>query len=101
MQPAVGLFISFCWVPWALIWLVASLNVKSASRHEDSISRLWNTAPLWLAALLLASQSLCPHILTERLLPWGLPLTLVGAVLIVTGLGFAIWARYHIGRNWS
>ena len=25
----------------------------------------------------------------------------VGLVLFVTGLGFAVWARVHIGRNWG
>jgi protein-S-isoprenylcysteine O-methyltransferase Ste14 len=26
---------------------------------------------------------------------------MTGALLTVAGIGFAIWARYHIGRNWS
>jgi protein-S-isoprenylcysteine O-methyltransferase Ste14 len=101
MQLGIGLFIACCWAVWALIWLIASLSVKRTSRREDPLSRLWNTAPLWLAALLLASQRIWPDFLTERFPPWGLPLTVIGIVLLLAGLGFAIWARYHIGRNWS
>ena len=26
---------------------------------------------------------------------------MTGAVLTAVGVGFAIWARHHIGRNWS
>lgn len=101
MQRAIGLFIFLCWAGWALIWVIASRNVKHTSRREDPVSRFWNTAPLLLAALLLAFQHIWPEVLTRRLLPWGLPLTLIGILLLLAGLGFAIWARYHIGRNWS
>jgi protein-S-isoprenylcysteine O-methyltransferase Ste14 len=101
MQLAIGSFISFCWAAWALIWLLASRRVKKTSRREDPASRFWNTAPLWLAALLLSAQRIWPDVLIRRLVPWALPLTLIGIALLLAGLGFAIWARYHIGSNWS
>jgi protein-S-isoprenylcysteine O-methyltransferase Ste14 len=36
-----------------------------------------------------------------RLLPESLVIYAIGAMAVVLGLGFAIWARYHLGRNWS
>jgi protein-S-isoprenylcysteine O-methyltransferase Ste14 len=39
--------------------------------------------------------------LTRRVLPRGNGPLLVGAVLVAAGLAFAIWARRHLGRNWS
>ena len=39
--------------------------------------------------------------LSFRLVPQNLAYYGIGAVLTIIGLAFAIWARYHIGRNWS
>jgi protein-S-isoprenylcysteine O-methyltransferase Ste14 len=30
-----------------------------------------------------------------------LSIALLGAALVVAGIGFAIWARRHLGKNWS
>jgi protein-S-isoprenylcysteine O-methyltransferase Ste14 len=29
------------------------------------------------------------------------PLSLIGPALVAAGLGLAVWARRHLGRNWS
>jgi len=42
-----------------------------------------------------------PHGLTRRVLPRGNGFLLLGAVLVAAGLAFAVWARRHLGRNWS
>lgn len=101
MHPVLTLFIPLCWIAWALIWFLAARSVKQTVRHEDPLSRLSNTLPLWLAAFLLASPPIWPDFLTARLLPATLGTFVFGAILVVVGLCFAIWARYHIGRNWS
>jgi protein-S-isoprenylcysteine O-methyltransferase Ste14 len=95
------LFIPACWIIWALIWFVAASRVKKTARQEEPLSRLSNTAPLWLAAFLLAAPRFWFGFLTAPLLPRSFPLYLIGAAMLVVGLLFAIWARYHIGRNWS
>jgi protein-S-isoprenylcysteine O-methyltransferase Ste14 len=101
MHLALALFIPVCWVIWALIWFLAAWSVKQTVRHEDPLSRLSNTLPLWLAAFLLVSPPIWPDFLTARLFPGTLGIFILGAALVVVGLCFAIWARYHIGRNWS
>lgn len=96
-----GLFISLCWLIWASIWIVASRNVKATERKEQPLSRLSNTLPIWLAAFLLIVPHSWLGVLSRRVLPHGFASFAIGAILVVVGLGFAIWARYHIGRNWS
>ena len=96
-----ALFFPVCWGIWALIWFVASFGVKKATRHEDPWSRLSNTAPIWICAFLLVVSPSWLGPLLLRLVPQDLTYYGIGAVLTVIGLGFAVWARYHIGRNWS
>lgn len=95
------LFIPACWIVWATIWLFASFGVKKSVRQEDPLSRLGNTAPIWLGAFLLAVSPSWLGPLQLRVMPHDLASYVIGAGLTVIGLLFAVWARYHIGRNWS
>ncbi|MGY5810599.1 methyltransferase family protein [Rhizobium sp. LEGMi198b] len=94
-------FLPVCWGIWAVIWFVASFRVKKTTRSEDPLSRLSNTAPIWIGAFLLAAPPSWLGLLSFRLLPQDLIYYGIGAALTVIGLAFAVWARYHLGRNWS
>ncbi|MGV1756664.1 methyltransferase family protein [Rhizobium sp. A22-96] len=96
-----GLFFPVCWGIWAAIWFIASFRVKKAARHEDPWSRLSNTVPIWICAFLLVVSPSWLGSLSFRLVPQNLTYYGIGAAMTVIGLGFAIWARYHLGRNWS
>jgi protein-S-isoprenylcysteine O-methyltransferase Ste14 len=95
------LFLPVCWSVWALIWFIASFRVKKTTRSEDPLSRLSNTAPIWIGAFLLAAPRARLGLLSFRLVPQNLIYYGIGAALTVIGLAFAVWARYHLGRNWS
>ena len=90
------------WVVWVGYWWLRSRNVKTASRHETLVSRLLHIVPLTLAGLLLWAPRvpLVPW-LDARFVPeaeaafWG------GAGLALAGFLFTVWAREHLGRNWS
>jgi protein-S-isoprenylcysteine O-methyltransferase Ste14 len=101
MRSLMSLFIPACWLIWAVIWFAAARRVKKTARQEEPLSRLSNTLPLWVAAFLLAVPQIWPRFLTTRLLPESLSIFGIGAAMLAVGLGFAIWARYHLGRNWS
>jgi protein-S-isoprenylcysteine O-methyltransferase Ste14 len=101
MHTPLAFLIPICWLIWAVIWFAAALSVKKTTRQEEPFSRLSNTVPLWIAAWLLAVPRAWPHVLQLRVLPESLAVFSIGAAMVVVGLGFAIWARYHLGRNWS
>jgi protein-S-isoprenylcysteine O-methyltransferase Ste14 len=50
---------------------------------------------------LLAFPSLGFGWLGREIVPWSEALYQVGAVLLFLGIGFAIWARVHLGQYWS
>jgi protein-S-isoprenylcysteine O-methyltransferase Ste14 len=89
------------WLSWVGYWWAASFNVKTAARREPTQSRLLHIAPLVLAVFLLFPQSSPIQALGERFMPAAAWSFWVGAVLTLAGLLFAVWARVHIGRNWS
>jgi len=89
------------WLSWALYWAVRSQDVKRTARREPVVSRLLHLVPLVLALLLVAAPSIPGWVLCERFLPQAAWPFWIGAALTACGLLFAVWARRHIGTNWS
>ncbi len=89
------------WLAWLLYWWASARGVKAERWQEPLESQLLHRVPLLLGAILLAVPRPLPRILRARALPAGPLLPLVGAVLVAAGLGFSVWARRHLGRNWS
>ena len=89
------------WLGWAVFWTVAARHTKPARWRESIGSRVLHVVPLLACAVLLAAPRWLPPILSARVVPAGRLLPLLGAVMVAAGLGFAAWARAHLGRNWS
>ena len=89
------------WILWAAYWWAASRNVKTVARAESLASRAQHVAPLALAMVLLALPRFPVPVLGERFLPWPEACYWSGAALTLLGLLFTVWARVHLGGNWS
>jgi len=88
------------WMAWIAYWWLASRGVKPVERRESAGSRLLHMVPLAIAAWLLWARTV-PGALGERLFPWAPWEFWLGALLTAIGLLFTVWARLHLGRNWS
>jgi protein-S-isoprenylcysteine O-methyltransferase Ste14 len=93
--------ILWLWCAWALVWVVAALRSKATRRRESMWSRLAHVVPLIVGGVLLGWRDPPSGVLTLRLWPLSFGAYLLGLVLLVAGLGIAVWARVHLGRNWS
>jgi protein-S-isoprenylcysteine O-methyltransferase Ste14 len=89
------------WIAWLVYWLVAARAVKTTRWREPISSGLLHRAPLVLTALLLVGGRQLPSFLREGFLPQTSEGAVLGLVMLVAGLGFAVWARRHLGPNWS
>ena len=89
------------WIAWLVYWALSARDVKATRWREPLLSRVLYRVPLILAAILMAAPNAVPRALTGRFLPAGGPLALLGPLMVAAGLGFAVWARRHLGRNWS
>ena len=95
-----GYVLAALWLGWAAYWAITSVGGKPVARSESWQSRLGYSVPLWIAAVLLLSRHM-PYPLGGRILPVANCTASVGVILTAAGLGFAIWARIHLGTNWS
>ena len=89
------------WAAWIMLWLAAAWNVKRARWRESRRTAVWNRAPVVLGIALMVWPRLAPPILNRPLLPAGPGLPILGTLLVAAGLVFAVWARWHLGGNWS
>lgn len=89
------------WCAFLLYWRLMSFRVKAPERMESMASRVTRTI-LFLGALaLLMVPRIPPAFLYRRFLFWPLADFYVGAAITAAGLLFAVWARVHLGTNWS
>lgn len=89
------------WLCWVAYWWLASRHVKPTERHEPAGSWLLHVLPLLFAAWLLWVERVPGSFLNERLFPWAPWEFWVAAFITAVGLLFTVWARVHLGRNWS
>jgi protein-S-isoprenylcysteine O-methyltransferase Ste14 len=89
------------WGVFAIYWLVMSFGRKPAVRREDPLARMAHLVYMGAAFILLSSHSVRFGLLGRRFVPDAPWFGWFGVLLTAAGVGFAIWARYHIGRYWS
>jgi protein-S-isoprenylcysteine O-methyltransferase Ste14 len=90
------------WTVLWLFWLVAALATKRNVQRQSSASSLVQSVPVIAAFFLLFARHMWPHWLHWRFFPESdTALLWIGLALTAAGIGFAIWARLWIGRNWS
>jgi protein-S-isoprenylcysteine O-methyltransferase Ste14 len=92
---AVELVFAVGWAAFWLYWLVAALSMKRGRIPWSRELRI-RAAIAVVVILLIRLGAFRGHALNTD--PWRAAIGLVG---FGVGLGFAIWARVHIGRNWG
>lgn len=96
-----GNLIEAAWIVFFVYWFVAGLSVKKMARNEPR-AQLWTRIIVMLAAFyLILDDDARFGVLNRRFVPATQAFFDAGAGLTVLGLGFAIWARYHLGKYWS
>lgn len=89
------------WLAYLTYWWAKSTNVKSTERRESLLSRLVRSVSIVCALLLLWLPKVKLPLLETRILPLGVVYYWVGVTVFTAGLLFSIWARHHLGSNWS
>ena len=89
------------WLGWAALWTVAAFTTKTTRWRESIGSRARHDIPFLICIVLLTVPGALPEILRVRFVPMGSLLPFLGSILVAAGLGLAVWARWHLGRNWS
>ncbi len=91
----VELVFALLWGAFWAYWLVAAFSTK---RGRVPWSRELGIRVVVAAIVLLLYRLGAFRYSTVSTAPWRAAL---GLALLIVGLGFAVWARRHLGRNWG
>ncbi|HYQ90395.1 MAG TPA: isoprenylcysteine carboxylmethyltransferase family protein [Candidatus Binatia bacterium] len=89
------------WSVLAVVWLATSFGRNPAQRRENPLARLSHMLFMAAAFYLLSSAGSTDGLLGRRFLPETSWLPPLGVALTAAGVAFAIWARLHLGKQWS
>lgn len=96
-----AILIPLLWLAWLAYWMISAIGAKETRRQESFASMLVHVVPLIVGAWLIWARSLPGGVLGGRVLPATEATYWVGVVMVALGLGFSVWARRCLGRNWS
>ncbi|HYL77480.1 MAG TPA: isoprenylcysteine carboxylmethyltransferase family protein [Bryobacteraceae bacterium] len=85
------------WVLFSLYWEIAAKNAAPAKSSESRVSRAIHVTLVNLALLI----EIAPVRGFGRYVPASPIVMMAGVAVEAVGLFLAIWARRHLGRNWS
>jgi protein-S-isoprenylcysteine O-methyltransferase Ste14 len=87
-------------VYWQIIW-ARTANRKTVQRLEPAASRILRAFTFLIVIALFMVPRIPLRWLYFQLWALGLWAFWIGAAVTVSGLLFAVWARLHLGSNWS
>jgi protein-S-isoprenylcysteine O-methyltransferase Ste14 len=82
-------------------WFAGSFTASAPKRRQSTPARIFHRLELLLAFALLTFPNLGFGWLGQQIVPRSEALFVCGAVMLLAGIGFAIWARVHLGQYWS
>jgi protein-S-isoprenylcysteine O-methyltransferase Ste14 len=94
-------FFPVVWIVFVLYWQIKAADTKVTQRLEPAASRILRVLIFLIAIALLSIPRIPLPWLYIQLWPPGYGPFWLGAAITVAGLLFAVWARVHLGRNWS
>jgi protein-S-isoprenylcysteine O-methyltransferase Ste14 len=94
-------FFPVLWIAFLLYWQIKAAGAKTTQRLEPAGSRILRALVFLVAIILLSTTRIPLRWLYLPVWPVGLWPFWLGAAFLAAGLLFAIWAREHLGRNWS
>lgn len=92
---------SFAWLVFLAYWSVSALKLKSIKRREPRGERLIQLVFMVAAYFLMFNDQFSRGWLTTRFVPASPRIGKFGVTVAVVGIALAIWARWHLGENWS
>jgi protein-S-isoprenylcysteine O-methyltransferase Ste14 len=94
-------WIEVIWLIFVLYWLVSAFRRKRTKKRESILQRLLYMIPPIAAYFLVARPEFRHGWLAARFVPDGPAVRWLGVAIAAAGVGFALWARWHLGSNWS
>ncbi len=91
-------------VPWGVFvvyWIIGGLKTLNTREKESFVSRFAVLLVEFVGYVLIFSGAMGIGFLGTRFIPRTTASATLGVVLVWSGVGLAIWARYHLAEYWS
>ena len=95
------ILLTILWLCWLTFWILAARRTAANLRMETLLTGASYRIPLVLGIFLMILQRLPLPPLNLTLWPPTPLIVAASFVLIVAGLAFTVWARFHLGKYWS
>ena len=95
-----GRITTVCWLVFVGYWLYSARGAKQTIGRSGDVTVVLRAAVIVVLVAVTSGGSLAvqgPHTSADV----DQVLGAIGAALCAGGIGFAIWARAHLGRNWG
>lgn len=89
------------WFGWLTYWFIAAGDAKADARAESPLMRLAHELPLTVGMAAMGLTADGEGLFGLRLWPQRIAMDGIGLLLTGLGLGLTVWARVHLGVNWS
>jgi protein-S-isoprenylcysteine O-methyltransferase Ste14 len=89
------------WIVFLLYWFFSALKLKAVKQREAHRERAVYLVSMVAAYFLMFNDRLSFGWLGQRFLPAAAPIEATGVAITAVGIALAIWARWHLGQNWS
>ena len=91
-----------CWLVFLAVWTITAFGAKPSVKDRHWRRQRWLRLAILIAVLLASRftgvrQALVQH----RFAVHDPRVGLIGAALVILGVGLAVWARFALGRNWG
>ena len=94
-------FFPAVWIVFLLYWQIKAAGTKTTERLEPAISRIVRALTFLIVIVLFSTTRIPLPWLYRQLWPSGIWPFWIGAAVTIGGLLIAVWAREHLGSNWS
>ncbi|HUK38148.1 MAG TPA: isoprenylcysteine carboxylmethyltransferase family protein [Methanomicrobiales archaeon] len=96
-----GIALACIWIPFWVYWFVSAARTRSAARCRQPFPPLLLLTFLLILGWALLAGAAPAGLFAARVIPEGNGIDLSGLAVTVLGLSLAVWARVHLGKNWS
>lgn len=89
------------WMVFLVYWFISAFRLKAVKQRESSVERMRHAIPMVISFMLLFRDDFARGLLAKRFVADTSLAGEIGFALAAIGIAFAIWARWHLGTNWS
>ena len=93
--------VEFPWIVFIVYWIIGAIKTRATRERESFTSRSAVLLLEGVGYVLVFSGSTGIGFLGTRFIPRTMASAILGVVFTWSGIGLAIWARYHLAEYWS